>query len=125
MFSKLDQYLDDPCIPYYDPKQNREARFIPDFIFWGQAGDDYFILFVDPEGMEQIDWERKVDGYCRQFENGKGQARPFSFDKLTVRVRLGLFTNDRNKCPDGGYRRFWFDNPRDLFADVTKGRQSR
>jgi len=39
MFSKLDQYLDDPYIPYYNPKQNRVARFIPDFIFWGRRGD--------------------------------------------------------------------------------------
>jgi hypothetical protein len=117
MFSKLDQYLDDPFIPYYDPKQNREARFIPDFIFWGQSGTNYVILFVDPKGMEQIDWERKVDGYCRQFEDGKGSPRLFCYDKLTVSVRLSLFTRDRNKSPEGSYKRFWHDNARDLFEN--------
>ena len=121
MFSKLDQYLDDPFIPYYDPKQNREARFIPDFILWGQLGKDYVIHFVDPKGMEQIDWERKVDGYCRQFENGKGAPRVFAFDNLTVTVRLSLFTRDRNVCPEGSYKRFWHDNARDLFSAAVKG----
>ena len=121
MFSKLDQYLDDPFIPYYDPKQNREARFIPDFIFWGQLGKDYVIHFVDPKGMEQIDWERKVDGYCRQFENGKGALRVFGYDNLAVTVRLSLFTSDRNKCPAGSYSRFWHDNAHDLFNAAVKG----
>jgi len=118
MFSKLDQYLDDPFVPYYDPKQNREARFIPDFIFWGQSGENYVILFVDPKGMEQIDWERKVDGYCRQFEDGKGASRLFGYDKLTVSVRLALFSRDRNQCPEGSYKRFWHDNARDLFTGL-------
>lgn len=116
MFSKLDQYLDDPYIPYYDPKQNRMARFIPDFIFWGQKGPDYTILFVDPKGMEQIDWERKVDGFRRQFEAPRGAAKVFGYEKLTVTVRLALFTRDRNVCPEGDYKRFWQDSARDLFA---------
>jgi hypothetical protein len=118
MFSKLDQYLDDPYIPYYDPKQNRMARFIPDFIFWGQKGQDYTILFVDPKGMEQIDWERKVDGFRRQFEDPRGTVKVFGYEKLTVTVRLALFTRDRNVCPEGGYKRFWQDNARDLFGAV-------
>ena len=50
MFSKLDQYLDDPFIPYYDPKQNRMARFIPDFIFWGQSGQDLRHSLRGPQG---------------------------------------------------------------------------
>lgn len=116
MFSKLDQYLDDPYIPYYDPKQNRIARFIPDFIFWGQNGQDYTILFVDPKGMEQIDWERKVDGFRHLFIDAKSAPRVFAYEKLTVSVRLSLFTRDRNVCPEGSYKDFWQDNARDLFA---------
>ena len=116
MFSKLDQYLDDPYIPYYDPKQNRIARFIPDFIFWGKSGEDYTVLFIDPKGMEHVDWERKVDGYRRQFEDPRGAKRTFGYEKLNVTVRLSLFTRDRNVCPEGDYKRFWYDNARDLFT---------
>ena len=98
MFSKLDQYLDTPFIPYYDPKQNRIARFIPDFIFWGQKGDDYTILFVDPKGMEQIDWERKVDGYRRLLRT-LGATLHFEHDGAQVAVRLFLFTRTATTAP--------------------------
>lgn len=115
MFSKLDQYLDDPYIPYYNPKQNRVARFIPDFIFWMRKGDSYTILFVDPKGMEQIDWERKVDGYKRLFESEEERPKTFAHESVSVSVRLSLFTRDRNVCPEGGYKRFWQDNLDSLF----------
>lgn len=118
MFSKLDQYLDDPYIPYYNPKQNRVARFIPDFIFWGRKGDAYTILFVGPKGMEQIDWERKVDGYKRLFEHEHGKVKCIMHDHVDVTVRLALFTRDRNVCPEGAYKRFWADNIESLFADA-------
>ena len=120
MFSKLDQYLDDPYIPYYNPKQNRVARFIPDFIFWGRKGDAYTILFVDPKGMEQIDWERKVDGYRRLFEDEHGKVKCIMHGNVDVTVRLALFTRDRNVCPEGGYKRFWADNMETLFADAFR-----
>jgi hypothetical protein len=120
MFSKLDQYLDDPYIPYYNPKQNRVARFIPDFIFWGRKGNDYAVLFVDPKGMEQIDWERKVDGYRRLFEDDQGQTRCIMHGQVAATVRLALFTRDRNVCPEGEYKRFWFDNMEALFADAYR-----
>ena len=118
MFSKLDQYLDTPFIPYYDPKQNRIARFIPDFIFWGQKNDAYTIVFVDPKGMEQIDWERKVDGYRRLFEGAEGKMRSFEHEGVPVAVRLFLFTKDRNDCPEGNYKRFWMDQPTALFREA-------
>ncbi|MBI4025941.1 MAG: DEAD/DEAH box helicase family protein [Verrucomicrobia bacterium] len=115
MFSKLDQYLDTPFIPYYDPKQNRIARFIPDFIFWGQKVDAYTILFVDPKGMEQIDWERKTDGYRRLFEDAEANLKRFDHEGAQVSVRLFLFTKDRNVCPEGNYKRFWMDSAPTLF----------
>ncbi|MFH0907277.1 MAG: DEAD/DEAH box helicase family protein [bacterium] len=117
MFSKLDQYLDDPHIPYYEPKQNRMACFIPDFIFWAQKGANYTVLFVDPKGMEQIDWERKVDGYRKLFEASVAKARSFSHADVTVSLKLALFTKDRNRAPDGEYKRFWFDSVEGLVRD--------
>ena len=114
MFSKLDQYTDSPFIPYYDPKGNKDARFVPDFIFWGQKGDEYTILFVDPKGMENQKWERMADGYIRQFEDSR-KAKVFETDDLNVAVRLCFFTRDRNHAAEGDYKRFWMDNPKDLF----------
>lgn len=116
-FSKLDQYLDTPCIPYYDSKQNRIARFLPDFIFWGQKGNRYTLLFVDPKGLQNIDWERKVDGYQRLFEE-KGKPRVFAHGDIEVTVRLVLFTNNRGLVPEGSYKRFWHDDVKQMCRDA-------
>ena len=114
MFSKLDQYLDEPYVPYYNPTQNRVARFIPDFIFWGRKGKDYTILFVDPKGMENQDWERKADGYIRLFEDD-GAAKIFLAMDMSVKVSLYYYTRDRNPAAEGDYKRFWMDNISTLF----------
>ena len=90
MFSKLDQYLDTVFIPYYDPKQNRIARFIPDFIFWGQKGNRYTVLFVDPKGIENQDWERKAEGYVRVFEE-RGTSRVYKLDANRGRRAFEVF----------------------------------
>lgn len=116
-FSKLDQYLDTPCIPYYDSKQNRIARFLPDFIFWGQKGNRYTLLFVDPKGLQNIDWERKVDGYQRLFEEN-GKPRVFAHGDIEVTVRLVLFTNNRGLVPEGSYKRFWHDDVKQMCREV-------
>lgn len=113
MFSKLDQYTDTPFIPYYSPLRNRTAKFIPDFIFWGQKDEDYTVLFLDPKGMENQDWERKVDGYVRLFEDDE-KPKSFEMAGLNVTVKLHLFTRDRNHASEGGYKRFWMDNAKDL-----------
>ena len=115
MFSKLDEHTDTPFIPYYNPLRNRPAEFIPDFVFWGQKGEDYTILFVDPKGMENQNWERKADGYIRLFEED-GVARNFEMEGVRVSVRLSFFTRDRNHASEGGYQRFWMDNAKELFA---------
>jgi hypothetical protein len=116
-FSKLDQYLDTPCIPYYDPKQNRMARFIPDFIFWGQKGNRYTLLFVDPKGLQNIDWERKVDGFRRMFEE-EGKPKVFAHGDIEVTVRLVLFTNNRGLVPEGSYKRYWQDDVKQMCREA-------
>jgi len=116
-FSKLDQYLDTPCIPYYDPKQNRMARFIPDFIFWGQKGKRYTLLFVDPKGLQNIDWERKVDGFQRLFEED-GKPKVFAHGDIEVTVRLVLFTNNRGLVPEGSYKRYWQDDVKQMCREA-------
>ena len=109
MFAKLDQYLDAPFIPYYSPSQNRMAKFIPDFIFWARKGNDYRILFLDPKGMENQEWERKAEGFMDLFEE-EGKARVFDLDGLKIQVHLCLYTRDRNPAAEGGFKRFWKDS---------------
>ncbi len=116
-FSKLDQYLDSPCIPYYDAKQNRMARFIPDFVFWGQKGNRYTILFVDPKGLQNIDWERKVDGFQRLFEHD-GKPKVFAHGDFEITVRLILFTNNRGLVPEGSYKRYWQDDVKQMSREA-------
>jgi hypothetical protein len=117
MFSKLDQYLDTPCIPYYDPKQNKVRSFIPDFIFWGQSGNEYRIIFVDPKGMVHDDWRNKVAGYKRLFEED-GKPKSFTLEKLKVSVHLCLYNRRRDRGAEGDDSRFWYDDPKKLFHEV-------
>jgi superfamily II DNA or RNA helicase len=110
-FSKLDESLDEVYIPYYDPQNNRITYFKPDFIFWLQKGDRYFIVFVDPHGTEHIEWQRKVNGYCDVFcSNGKPRELLWNGKKVTV--HLFLRTDDIAKIPEK--REFWFDRIEDL-----------
>ena len=120
MFSKLNEYTDTPSIPYYDSLRNQPAEFTPDFIFWGQKGENYTVLFVDPKGMENQNWERKVEGYIRLFEQD-GVAKSFEAEDVRVSVRLSLFTRDRNHAPASGYQRFWEDNVKTLFSSGFEG----
>lgn len=120
MFSKLDQYLDSPSIPYYDPKQNKVRSFIPDFIFWGAKGNAYTILFVDPKGMQHEDWRNKVSGYKRLFEKGQ-LPKEFSHGDSSLTVRLGLYNRRRDRSTEGDDTRFWHDNPASLFAEAYGG----
>ncbi|MBC7080666.1 MAG: DEAD/DEAH box helicase family protein [Thermoplasmatales archaeon] len=113
IFSKIDEYLDEVYIPYYDPESNIIRSFKPDFIFWLKRGDDYFIVFVDPKGIKHTDFEYKVDGFVRIF--GKFDSpKIFEFENLKIRAYLCLFTDDKNLLAEG-YKRYWFDSPQSIF----------
>jgi len=109
LFSKLDESLDEVYMPYYNPKSNRISHFKPDFIFWLQRGQDYFIVFIDPKGIEHADYQHKIDGYRQIFEIDSGKKRVFNHDELKVKVFTFLYTDDVNQLPDN-YRHYWLDN---------------
>jgi len=110
LFSKLDERLDEVYIPYYDPRANRIRHFKPDFIFWLQKGSNYFIVFIDPKGTSHTAYMHKVDGYKMIFEKDGDGCRSFGYDGLKVRVFTFLYTDDVNKLPQEGYKKYWFDN---------------
>jgi len=111
LFSKLDEDLDEVYIPYYNPNTNNVSHFYPDFIFWLKKGNDYFIIFVDPKGIEHISgWIYKIDNGYRQLFEKNGSIRPFNYnDGFKVKIYLQLRTDDVSKVPTE-YSQYWFNN---------------
>lgn len=112
LFSKLDQTLDEVHIPYYNPKENKIAKFKPDFIFWMQKGKDYLILFVDPKGTAYTDGYIKIDGYSRIFETReKKESKNYTFNGFNIRTKLLLMPAHGGiaSVPEP-QRKYWFDN---------------
>jgi hypothetical protein len=108
-FSKLDESLDGIYIPYYNPDV---SNFYPDFIFWLNRGNDYFIVFVDPKGTEHASAYRKIDGYERIFEEN-GMERVFNYNGFKVKVKLLLKPEDISKAL-AKYEKYWFDSIKDM-----------
>lgn len=111
LFSKLDESLDDVYIPYYNPNANKFSNFYPDFVFWLKKGKNYFILFVDPKGIEHAGWADKLNGYKAMFEE-QGQPRTFHVNGFKARVKLLLRAEDaaivQQRFPE--HSRYWFDD---------------
>ncbi len=113
LFSKLDEHLDAVALPYYDPQANRMRAFKPDFIFWLQKGADYSIVFIDPKGTAHADYQYKIDGYRRLFEDHNGDPKVICHDGLNVRVFVFMRTADANLVSDL-YRPYWLDDVKSL-----------
>jgi len=110
MFSKLDESLDEVYIPYYDGSSNKIREFKPDFIFWLQKGTDYFIVFIDPKGTVHTDYQRKIDGYSKIFEDKQNKKNlAIKFNNKRVKVFAFLYTDNIDGLPSM-YKRFWFDD---------------
>jgi len=112
-FSRIDEALDEVYIPYYDPNSNRVRQFKPDFVFWLQKGNRYAIVFVDPKGMQQTDYQYKVDGFRELFQREDGTPWVFEREGMRVQVHLLLCTEDANRAPRG-YQEYWLDNPENI-----------
>jgi superfamily II DNA or RNA helicase len=119
IFSRIDENLDKVYIPYYDPQSNSIRRFLPDFIFWMQQENKYAIVFVDPKGMVQTDYQYKIDGYQELFLNEAREPKVFKYDDLTIQIHLLLHTNDANTAPRL-YRDYWFDNIEKIPQCITE-----
>jgi len=119
MFSRADETCDTIVIPYYDPTQNKMREFHPDFIFWLKRWNDYFILFVDPKGMQHTDYEHKIQGYEEIFRDRETkQLRRFPYNGMNVRVALAMYTSDANKASPK-FSDYWYDSPRGILKRLV------
>ncbi|MCM8832274.1 MAG: restriction endonuclease subunit R, partial [Candidatus Omnitrophica bacterium] len=116
MFSKIDESLDDIYIPYYNPNINKIAKFKPDFIFWLQKENNYYIVFVDPKSTEYTDAERKIDGFEKIFTEN-GISKEFEYENLRVKVKL-FYISDR--ISSGRYQDYWVSNIEELVEKILE-----
>lgn len=115
MFSKIDEFLDNVHIPYFDSQNNSHTRFIPDFVFWMAKGSNYQIVFVGPKGTQHTSAYRKIDGFRKLFEC-KENPKQFKYDNYVVNVKL-IFFNKNSSAPDL-YQRFWSADPSTIFSPL-------
>lgn len=118
MFSRADETLDKVVIPYYDPSQNKMRDFHPDFIFWLKRWNDYFILFVDPKGMKNTDWQYKIDGYEDVFLHS-GKIKVIPYRGMNVRVALAMF-NPKASTAAQAYGDYWYDHPKQILKKLIE-----
>jgi len=116
MFSKIDESLDEVYIPYYNSRLNRISPYYPDFIFWFKKGENYLILFVDPKGVENVDYQRKIKGYKEIFEKNN-EEKKFNYEGLKVKIRLRIRVKDVSDV-EGEYRKFAFDSIKSMEASL-------
>ena len=116
LFSKLDENLDEVYIPYYDGSSNKVREFKPDFIFWLERGNTYFIVFIDPKGTVHTDYERKIEGYSQIFESS-GHPKTIAYGGKEAKVFAFLYTDDVDRLSKG-YKRYWFDHIDKALASV-------
>jgi len=123
LFSKLDESLDEVYIPYYNPDTNRISKFNPDFIFWLKRGNNYSIVFIDPKGTKHTDYKHKVDGYKMIFEENGGKRKVFDLRSLKGAVYVFLRTDDINRLPQDGYRKYWFDSIDKVLTNILEAQR--
>ena len=111
VFSKVDETYDKVYIPYYNPDANRISHFYPDFIFWLKRDNCYYIVFIDPHGTKHIDYDYKIEGYRKIFEENNGKIKKFPLGKnLDAYIYLFFRAKDINKLPQDTNRKYWIDN---------------
>lgn len=110
-FSKLVENIDDINIPYYNSNEQKTYNFYPDFIFWLKKDAVYYIIFVDPKGIEHtgnpID---KIKGFEDFF---KGDLK---YKNCKVITKLWYF-NEKNPPHDFeyGYQEYWTSDFEKIF----------
>lgn len=109
-FSKVDQTTDAIFIWYFNPKTNRYDKFYPDFIFWLKHDNNYDIYFIDPKGLQNVDYQFKIQGYCDMFEDNN-DSKEFKYvtekEQYDVKFHL-LLVGDTTVVPEA-YKKYCID----------------
>ena len=92
-FSRNDESLDNIYVPYI--KDAKGHKFHPDFIFWAQKGDTQKIVLLDPKGLVFSEWQHKIDGYKKIFDESKTYYKDGINLQIVCRV-----VNDTTDVPD-------------------------
>jgi hypothetical protein len=109
MFSKINESFDKISIPYFNNNLNSFKEFFPDFIFWLKKGNTYKIVFVDPKGTKQADYQIKVDGFIDLFFDENKKSKEFKYKDFTITFDLKLY-NENIANVGREYSNFWINN---------------
>lgn len=97
---------------------NKVRDFHPDFMFWVKRWNDYFILFVDPQGMKNADCQYKIDDYKKIFVDQTTQKmKIFPYRGMNVRVALAMYNKDASEASQG-YSDYWYDHPKQILKHL-------
>lgn len=107
MFSKIEENADNIFVPYYDKESNKYKKFYPDFIFWLKRGKDYKIIFIDPKGISYSNYQNKIDGFNKLFNDGE-TPKIFKYKDYNITFDLKLITDDKDKVGEY-YKKYWLN----------------
>ena len=112
-FSKIDERVDKVGIPYFDEDKGEYRSFFPDFIFWLKKKGKYYLIFVDPKGVEfTSNSASKIDGF-NVFLEDYANLKDKKFEKIEL-----FYFNDQETHKDvkEEYRKYWTGNLDKIFS---------
>ena len=112
-FSKIDEAIDKIGIPYFDEEKGEYRTFFPDFVFWLKRNDKYYLVFVDPKGVEYTtNSANKIDGFSN-FLADYDRLKDKKFEKIEL-----VYFNDQKPGTDvdKAYRKHWENDLSKIFA---------
>ena len=113
-FSKLDEHIDNKIyIPYFDRKNNKYRKFIPDFIFWLRSNNPYTIIFVDPKGIEMPrNAGYKIEGYEKHIKD-----RNIKFNNYVVKTKLWYYYKEKPDVLKEKLEKYWTNDVKKIFEE--------
>ncbi|WP_456479508.1 hypothetical protein, partial [Nautilia sp.] len=77
----------------------------------------YKIVFVDPKGTSNADYQNKIDEFEKLFLDKKGNAKIFYYKNFEITFDLKLIANDINSVSEK-YEKYWLgDNNFEFLKD--------